>query len=186
MKINYSVYILLILSLYTRQVEYFLIFFGSIICHEAGHALVMKIFNQKINCIEINFFGGRIDSIIDCSKIKKLFIYLAGITVNFIICLLSGYFGKYGKFTYEYNLIFILFNILPIYPLDGFRIISLFVSNKIKLGISLIFLIALFIFGIINNALIFIIISFYLGYLNYRYFKNYDLNYMMELVKSLS
>lgn len=186
MKIGYSIYILFVFSLFTRQIDYFLIFFGSIICHELGHAFFIKIFNQKFISLELNFFGGRIDCVLSSSKFKTFIIYSGGIIVNIIICLLSNNFGKYSKFIYDYNMLMVIFNLLPIYPLDGFRMFSLFFESKTKLIISIFFSIGLFIVGIYIKSLLIIIIDAYLIILNYRYFKNYDLNYMMKLINAMS
>ncbi len=73
---------------------------------------------------------------------------LAGVTINFVLAFFSCGFAmlisKYAnlenqfllflyflfEFSYAINLILAIFNILPIYPLDGFRVVETFTSYQ--------------------------------------------------------
>ena len=76
------------------------------------------------------------------------FTAIAGVTMNYIIAFIAypllilvltkipdiGYFDDFIKnifyYTYSLSISFCVFNLLPIYPLDGFRIFALFSSGR--------------------------------------------------------
>ncbi len=86
-------------------------------------------------------------------NIKKgsFFVAIAGVATNYILAFISlplfiladKYIPDFGYFTYvlvetlylifHLNLILFVFNLLPIYPLDGFRIIDVFSKKRSKI-----------------------------------------------------
>jgi len=106
-------------------------------------------------------------------------VFMAGITVNFIIAavslLLLKYLGKYLDienifmtvllYTYLINLLLGMFNLIPITPLDGGRIIYSFSGKRVrkfydkieKYGILIIFAIVYFGSRILMNGFIVIV-----------------------------
>lgn len=158
-------------------------FFKLLICliiHELGHIFFMNYFKIKINSINIYGFG----ALIDCdnksnSFIEDLFIYLGGIIFNITSLIFLP--DEFKKYTY----IIIIFNILPIYPLDGFRVIlclfSYFIRYKIALYISYIISILSIIisFIFIINSLDFLVVFnlFYLIFINIIELKNINKSY---------
>ncbi len=85
-------------------------------------------------------------------KYKKgsFFVAIAGVVANYILAfivfplfILSTYVPNFGYFTvmltnalyliFDLSIIFFIFNLLPIYPLDGFRIIDSFSKKKSKI-----------------------------------------------------
>jgi len=176
-RIHYSFLILLLLSLFTSQFIPFLIFFISILLHELSHLLWAKIFNQKIVSITITALGGIIDiSFRKISKFKLLIIQFAGIFTNGIIYLIvyNGPSFKYQEMILNFNLILIIFNSLPIFPLDGYliltNILSMFCKFQTEYMISLIIsffcliVLSFYAFKLLSIALIIIVI--YLLYKN--------------------
>ena len=200
-KVNIFTYVFLILSMLSGYFRNIIIIYFILIVHELGHFICMKYYNIKVNKINIYPYGGMIDSdmLINTNSIKVLiisflFLYIL-IFLLFKINIVSKYY--YTLFS-KFNLYIILFNLLPIYPLDGFKILNsileLFFSFKLSINISVIinyifiilFIIYLFIFKINNYIIItFLIVSFINYIKNIKYIINkfyieriiYDLKY---------
>lgn len=169
---------------------YLLSIFISLLLHEMCHAYMAKNLGYNVTSIELNFFAGfanmNIDEIRDKDMIK---IAAAGPWANFTLMALFLFITGLGfsnQFTYSMiviNFLFAAFNLIPIFPLDGGRILrsSLVlktgnVSKSIRISsfISLIFSILLLAFYIYSFSLIgiffailFILFSLKeLGYIN--------------------
>ena len=82
-------------------------------------------------------------------KLDSFLVSVAGITANYITAFLffplfylSGYVPEFGLFTevlqstlyyiVSLSLVFFVFNLIPIFPLDGYRIIDCFIKRKGK------------------------------------------------------
>ena len=116
-----------------------IVFTTLIIIHELGHYIVAKILKFNVQKIIIYPYGGitKIDDLIDKEINKELLIASAGIITQFIFYLIICYLHKNNylrEYTYNlytiYNNSIISFNLLPIIPLDGSKIINLLL-NKI-------------------------------------------------------
>ena len=96
-----------------------------VITHELAHVFVAKILGYKVLSIEIYPFGGvtKLDKKLNDHIIYDLFIAGAGLFLQFIYFIL----GKASLITdtlfLEYNKAIMLFNLLPIIPLDGSKIV---------------------------------------------------------------
>lgn len=151
-----------------------------LIFHESGHIIIGYILGFKV--IKINVYPCGLLTIfnmkINDSIIKDLLVALSGPLFQIILYLLIK---KY----YNIHLFLLIFNLLPIYPLDGAKIVSdilyiLFpykISNNILFYISYIlclFILSFFIFNfnlfylIIFIVLFIKVISFYIN-LNYLF-----------------
>lgn len=181
MKINihYSFLFLIIVGLFANLLKEIIIFSFIILLHEASHAIMGLIFKKKIKRITITMIGGIIE-ISDnfTSFLKEFIINISGILMNFIILLLSLLIKNtyYKELIFNFNLLMILINILPIYPLDGYRLLSDVIYyydesykalKKIVL-ISIISLILFIIYAIINKSLGLIMIAIFLVFKNIR------------------
>lgn len=187
-KIDFKIFLFLILFYFTRQVEtYVMILFFAFI-HEIGHLLMGLLMGMRPNKIEIKPYGVSISfkikpkdynqKILEGNRlqIKKILIAIAGPLTNFIILNVATNLpiGIFSKMMIIYsNLLLIIFNLIPIYPLDGGRILKAFLhilvgkrkAEKYSNNSSFIILIALtFLASIgvyyIKNVSIFIIIMF--------------------------
>jgi len=130
MRIHQSILIVLVIALYTNMLIEFAIFFLCIILHELGHLFFVLIFKQKINHLSINIFGGELNcNLKGLSALQMFLINIGGIIVNIIILFFSKFFTPYYKnIIYYYNLLLIIFNALPIFPLDGYRLLEHFLN----------------------------------------------------------
>lgn len=187
-KIDFKIFLFLILFYFTRQVEtYVMILFFAFI-HEIGHLLMGLLMGMRPNKIEIKPYGVSISfkikpkdynqKILEGNRlqIKKILIAIAGPITNFIIMNVATNLpiGIFSKMMIIYsNLLLIIFNLIPIYPLDGGRIVKAFLhillgkrkAEKYSNNSSLIVLIILtFLASVgvyyIKNISIFIIIIF--------------------------
>ena len=105
--------------------------FFSII-HEIGHIIIGLLLKMKPEKIEIMPFGLNVsfysnfeDNI---SQVKEIFVALAGPITSFLLAILC----QAQQAIYS-NILILLFNIIPIYPLDGGRILKGIL--QIKFGI---------------------------------------------------
>ena len=144
----------------------FIIFFSIIFIHELGHVFVAKLFKIKINKIIFYPYGGitKLDYLININLYKELLISLGGFLFQFIYYFIiynlyiSGYIREYVYLLfYKYHYSIFIFNILPIIPLDGFKILNIIInyifnynlSNYISVVISFI---SIILFLYLNNS----------------------------------
>ncbi len=131
-KLDFSFLILLSFAvLYGYQNTVDIILFSAL--HEAGHLIMLLVFGVKPKMIKLSFYGAGLKYDNNLSKWKEFFVLLCGPLVNLIL---------FAVFKNEINLILFLINIFPAAPLDGGRIIKLFLP-KFSRAVTLIFLILL-------------------------------------------
>lgn len=178
-KINIFTYIFLILSMLAGYGREMLIVYFILIVHELGHYILFKYYNISVNKITLYPYGGMIDNnmLINTNSKKVLIISFGGIFIQIILYLIIYLLFKVGfidynfyKMFFKYNLYIILFNLIPIYPLDGFKILNSFfelvLSFKLSLKCSIIFnfifIILFFLFLYIFNVNNYVIVIFLL------------------------
>lgn len=138
-RIDLKIFIFIVLYYFTKQIEtYAMIMFFAII-HELGHLIAGLILGMKPEKMEIMPYGVSISFKIlpkDYNKkikngnileLKKIFVALSGPLTNVLIMIIcfNMPIEIFTKLNILYsNLLLIMFNILPIYPLDGGRIIK--------------------------------------------------------------
>lgn len=160
MKIEFHyTYILIALGfILTGYFHNLIVFTSIIIIHELGHYIVAKLNNLNVEKIMIYPYGGlvKMNNLLNTSINKELIVAISGILFQtiyyFIIAFLyqQGFIREYifNLFT-MYHKSILLFNILPIHPLDGSKILNLLLSkilpfntaNKLNIIISIITLI---------------------------------------------
>lgn len=138
-RIDLKIFVFLILFYLTRQIETYAILMILAILHEFGHLLIGLALGMKPEKIELRPFGfsisfklttedynekiGRANKL----EIKKIIVAMAGPLTNcfLIFITLKFNFNVFEEMMIIYaNIILILYNILPIYPLDGGRILK--------------------------------------------------------------
>lgn len=102
------------------------------ILHEVGHIIIALLFKVKLEKIEIMPFG--LSASFDTSlKNKEIFVTLAGPFMSLALAILCKYIDLIYITVQEAvysNILILLFNIIPIYPLDGGRIIKCILNSK--------------------------------------------------------
>lgn len=164
-----------------------------IIVHELGHYLTAKLLKFNVSQIIIYPYGGltKIKDLINRDINEELLIAVSGVLFQTIFFLIILYLNKINLirdytlniFT-SYHRDIIFFNLLPIYPLDGSKILNLLLSkylnynlsNKLTIIISLISIIILLSLNIYNYNYSYIMILMILVTYITKYIK--DLKYI--------
>lgn len=130
-KIHYSLIFLLILSLFTGSFFKILGIIISILIHEFSHYVFLKLFKVNVKNLELSIIGGILEiNDKNISLIKRLLINSSGVISNLIIILLIKITNINSlNYLVYYNLFIIIFNLIPIIPLDGFRILNDLLSS---------------------------------------------------------
>lgn len=139
--------------------KYFIIFTSIIIIHEFGHLIIALLFKWKVEKLIILPFGGItiFNEKIDKPLYQEFLIAIAGPLFQIIF-----YYLYKDNYIFSYlNKTILLFNLLPIYPLDGSKIINIISNMFISFKYSHIFTIFISI-----TTTILILLSIYLYNLN--------------------
>lgn len=139
-KIDLKIFLFTILFWFTKQIELYALLMAFAFFHEIGHLVCGLMIGVKPESIKINPLGFQIQfrtPVEDYNKkvkngneqcIKKILIAIAGPLINIfmiIICLFLPQSLDPARTTIVYaNLLLAIFNLLPVYPLDGGRILK--------------------------------------------------------------
>ena len=140
-KINLKIFIFIIIFCLTRQIEIYGIIMLFAFFHELGHLFAGIFLGFKPQSLSINPVGLSVAFDIKAEDynekikkgnmlaLKKLIIAFCGPAINFFIVFLFMFydvdlFGLPREFVIYSNILIGLFNLIPIYPLDGGRILK--------------------------------------------------------------
>ena len=206
--IDLKIFLFALIFVITKQIEFYAILMIYAVIHELGHLFWGLILKLKPEAFSITPFGLQISfktepnlyntKIKNGTKLclKKMSLALAGPLTNFIIALIliilnnielyknSIFFGEVAIYA---NILIGTFNLIPIYPLDGGRILKEIISirsgikksyyyiNKISniTMICLMFISSILLLYIHNIAILIILV--YLGYLVIKQNKIYKI-----------
>jgi len=184
-KVSKYSYIIVLLSLLTGQIKELMGLLIIIITHEFGHYFMSKIFGWNIDKIYIYPFGGLIkyNEKIDKPFIQEFLITIMGPLNQIITYLIIALLFKYNIINnYLYNIIknyhysILLFNLIPIIPLDGSKLLNIFLNKIFNFRLSYILLnivsIIILIFLIFNSNTSLLLVILFLIYKIYINLKN--------------
>ncbi len=113
-----------------------------VVVHELGHAMVAQFYKWEIGHISILPFGGEVatDDFGHKPLKEECHVILAGPIQHLLLFLFSEMLNRVGVFAGDYfqffqqmNLMILLTNLLPIWPLDGGKLLFLALSRKYSL-----------------------------------------------------
>lgn len=203
-RIDLKIFIFLIILYCTRQIEIYSIIMLFAFLHELGHLLAGILLKMKVKGISILPTGFSIEfnlTELDYNKkilksnileVKKIIVALAGPLVNILVIAITLIFQneKLSNIIYA-NIIIVIFNLLPIYPLDGGRILkeilhiklgkrkSMIITQEISEKVLCIFAIFVSIFVLFYHNISIVIV---LGYLGFYVIKNHKQIAMKEKI----
>lgn len=191
-RIDLKIFIFLVLFYFTKQIEIYALIMIFTIIHELGHLVAGILMGMKPEKIELMPFGLSVSFKININEYnkkikkgnnletKKILIALAGPLTNLIMILITYRLKidiiKSMLIIYT-NFLIMIFNLLPIYPLDGGRILKgilhisfgkrkseKYINNISKITVIIITAITSILILYIQN-ISFILIDIYLWYL---------------------
>lgn len=193
-EINLKIIIVLIFSFIIKNQDAYTIFLLFIIIHEITHLIVGIVIGGNPQKITLNPFGVSLELYLygKIKTINKIIFYLSGPIINLLIALI---FLKFITLTYwsvliiYTNLAICFFNLIPIYPLDGAKIIKEFLkkiiglekSNKYIMIISKVFLVTItFLYSVLIIKIKNIFILILIVYMWYMYLMEEKKYYIYE------
>ena len=145
LKLDLKIFLFLLLFLITSQFEIYIIVMIFAIVHELGHLVAGLALGYKVEEIKLTPMGLRLQFKVKSKEynekikngnrlnVKKAIIAIAGPITNLIIFIVLMLLQKLDfTFTNTYiyqiiiysNILIVIFNMLPIYPMDGGRVIN--------------------------------------------------------------
>lgn len=138
-KINLQIFLFIIIFILTNQIEIYAWIMLFAFIHELGHmiaGILLKLKPKALNLmpvgISVTFETYGYKKLLET---KKILIAMAGPITNIVICLVTIFLHiqeEVKELIIYSNILIALFNLMPIYPLDGGRILKGIIRLKHK------------------------------------------------------
>jgi stage IV sporulation protein FB len=126
-------------SLYYGWINNIFFYVVTVILHEYGHLFVAKSLGYETDGIIFNVYGAGLKSNNFYKRRDDILISIAGPIVNVLLMIVIVCLWWIVPTTYVFsleflkaNIVVLVFNLLPVYPLDGGRILFAILNNKTK------------------------------------------------------
>ncbi|GIO39879.1 stage IV sporulation protein FB [Paenibacillus antibioticophila] len=125
--------LVMLTSVFTGHFLELLALFAIVFVHELGHVAAARLFGLSVVSVQLLPFGGVavIEEHGDLSSSREIVIALAGPLQNLLLIMISTTFhvmglwdGAFFFYFIQCNLLIALFNLLPILPLDGGKLVQ--------------------------------------------------------------
>ena len=138
-KFHWSFILLGLVMIYFGEGLLYFCYAITVVLHEMGHAFVGRSLGYKLNIIRLMPYGASLSGNNAPFKTKdELLIAIAGPLINVIIILIISSLWWFYPSTFSFtqmffstNLSTLIFNLLPIFPLDGGRLLVASLSSKL-------------------------------------------------------
>lgn len=139
MKIIFKIHFLFFISAFicfiTGFFKNFIILTSIILIHECGHILIGLLLKWDIQKVIIFPFGGLtiFNTKINTNLNEELLVAISGVLFQtlFYFLLFNG-----NDLFKQYHILILLFNLIPIYPLDGSKVLNVFLNKIFPYKIS--------------------------------------------------
>lgn len=138
-KINLQIFLFIIIFILTNQIEIYAWIMLFAFIHELGHmtaGILLKLKPKSLNFmpvgISITFETYGYKKLIE---VKKILIAIAGPLTNLVICIITAFLHideQIKELIIYSNILIAIFNLIPLYPLDGGRILKGIIRLKYK------------------------------------------------------
>ncbi|MBQ7918214.1 MAG: hypothetical protein IJ310_05335 [Clostridia bacterium] len=143
-EVGFSFFLIFLLAIILEEARLYFIYILFLIFHEFSHFAVAKKLGYLPSKIKLTFFGASLEGYDDFYFADEVKIVLAGPLFNFcvvVFCYLSFWFYPESFIFFndvlDVNLAILLFNILPVFPLDFGRFLLAVFSLKNSRNIAL-------------------------------------------------
>lgn len=154
-----------------------------ILIHEIGHSLLVLKKGYKLDRIELYPCGGcsKFYSMVNIPIKDEVFILLAGPLMQILGFSILGLFINYRYYLLlkKYHILILVFNMLPIYPLDGGRLVHIFFSYVMTMKGSFKFIFY------VSYIAFFVLFFFFLKYIKVKVFLIVLLFLYIKLIKEV-
>lgn len=123
MKIEYSFLLLLMFFAFIKNKDFLFVLLFSLF-HEAGHFIVLYLLGGRAETLTFSCYGIGLKHNSNLSKTKEILFLSGGVVLNLFFVLINV--------KTKINLALFLINILPLYPLDGGRILKILFELKVR------------------------------------------------------
>ena len=135
-KINIQIFAIIIILILTKQIEIYAWLMLFALIHEIAHMITGIVLKLRPRMLKIEPFGiGIIFEGFKNTEKNKILIALAGPMTNVLIAVLFSFIKTRAQtLIINSNILLAIFKLIPIYPLDGGRILKAIIAINSKTG----------------------------------------------------